>query len=343
MKLFLLKSSLTPSYLNRGIELVWEYTISMFKIRTTRLKDFERLSSIFKDNSLIDILKKNKLAALAQPFIPYSLRTIPSIHLAIEDEHILGFIILKSYSKPNNSWQIDEILVDDQIRMEGVGEELLRYVISVYGSYGIEHFLAEIDSENFAALGLFHQCGFRRCAKVYLYEKEIKKNEELNKISDKDFIVKPQTKNDIQEIEKLELSTIPPDLRTILGRPKNYFKEQKDCFVLIDKSRNITIGWFQIQQIKENHFYVEPLISPGWTHLYEMLLNIILCQCIKKEEDFKLTVKVVDYITELSSILGKLGFLPVQAKELLVKTIWQRVKERKEKKAKLGVPFTAPT
>ena len=148
---------------------------------------------------------------------------------------------------------------------------------------------------------------------------------------------------DIQEIEKLELSTIPPDLRTILGRPKNYFKEQKDCFVLIDKSRNITIGWFQIQQIKENHFYVEPLISPGWTHLYEMLLNIILCQCIKKEEDFKLTVNVVDYITELSSILGKLGFLPVQAKELLVKTIWQRVKERKEKKAKLGVPFTAPT
>ena len=337
----------------KGFSQCWSilwYIGYMFKIRSPQLNDFASLAELLKDNAFLENLNKNKLLYITQPLIPPNLRPVPSIHIAQEEKNIIGFVILQCTSKQNNCWQINDVFVTNEMRNKGVGEELLRYVLSVYGGHGIEHFLAEVDAQNFPALSLFHQCGFRRYAKVCFYEKEIdvkamnvKAIHELP-LLDKDFILRQQIQSDLLEIEKLELSSIPPDLRPALGRSKGYFKEKKNANVLIDKSRNLVIGWAQVQKISNDSYFIELIASPGWTHLYEQFLNTIICDCIAVEtEKIKLTVKVIDYLTELAEILSKSGFLKVEVKELLVRTIWQKAKERKTKAAKIGAPYTAPT
>ena len=317
----------------------------MFKIRTPLIKDIKKLEELLKDNSYIQKLNKNKLACILQFLIPYNLRFIPSIHIALDEKNILGYVILSCVSKPNNCWQINEIYVFDEARNKGLGEELLRYVISVYGSYGIEHFLSEVDSQNFPAVSLFHECGFRRYARFCFYEKEFDINVLHEKpLLDKDFILRQQLLGDLTEIEKLDLSSIPPELRPALGRSKTYFSEKKDAKVLVERTRNIVIGWAYVQKLSDNHCFIELLASPGWTHLYEQFLNTLICDCIAfQNNNFKLTVKVFDYIKELTEVLTKSGFLATEVKELLVRTIWQKVKERKLKAARVGVPRAAPT
>ncbi|MBI3590698.1 MAG: GNAT family N-acetyltransferase [Candidatus Melainabacteria bacterium] len=315
----------------------------MFKIRSPQFDDLKKIKEIICNNPhvIIHELPLYKFAYFIQNLIPYNLRFFPSIHIAVEEKNILGFVILESLSKSNNCWQIDEVFVLDESRNKGIGEELLRYVLSVYGSHGVEHFLAEVDSQNFPALSLFHQCGFRRYAKVGFYKKNV---EALNATSllDKDFTLRPQTNNDLAEIEKLELASIPPDLRPALGRAKEYFKQKKNTTVLIDKSRNLIIGWGQIELSGESNC-IEILLSPGWTHLYEEFLNTIISEYTIKANNCNVIVKAFDYLTDLTEVLTKSGFLQVEVKELLVRTIWQRVKERKAKKAKLGAPSIAPT
>lgn len=316
----------------------------MFKIRTIKFKDFKELKILCDNFPEINRLEKNKLLSVLQPAIPYNFRMIPSIHLAIEDSTVLGFVILECSSKPNNCWQIQQVFVKDELRKEGIGEELVKYALSVYGGYGVEHFLAEVDSKNFSALTLFHTCGFRRYAKVHYFTKEFDVdsiNQEA--LLEKDFIVRSQIANDLQEIEKLDLSSIPPDLRPALGRSKSYFKGKKNCYILIDKSRNLIIGWFQILKLDSDNYTIELLMSPGWTHLYEQLLNTIISDCIEAENHkIKLTVKVIDYLTELTDILSKLGFLSSEVNELLVRTLWQKVKEKTKQTGKIVIPSTAP-
>lgn len=320
----------------------------MFKIRTLQINDLTSLEQLFKENQYLKIFSTkplNKLAFLLQPIIPHNLRTVPSIHLAIHKNTLLGYVILECNSTLNNSWQINEVFVKDEERNKGIGEELIRYVLSVYGSYGVEHFLAEVDSQNFPALSLFHHCGFRRYSKVCFYEKGINV-EALQGISllDGEFIIRPQTNNDLQEIQKLDFSTIPPDLRPALGRSKDYFKDKKNSIVLIDKSRNLIIGWAYFYKETNNKYFLELLVSPGWTHLYENFLNTIICDHLTCQSNkFTLTVKVVDYITELTEVLTKSGFLASEIKELLVRTIWQKVKEKAKKPARAAVPWAAPT
>ena len=322
----------------------------MFTIRSPQPIDLMKFEQTFSKNQYLKVFYSsptNKFFCIAQSFIPYNIRFLPSIHIAAEGKNILGFVILSPLSKPNNSWQIKEIFVVDEMRNEDLGEELVRYVLSVYGGFGIEHFLAEIDSRNLAALSLFQQCGFRRYAKVYFYQKSIDINKENLSIAcsiDKEFLIRLQTNNDLVELEKLEVSSIPPELRPALGKSKEYFKERKDSIVIIDKSRGLIIGWAQIKNISQDDYLIELIASQGWTHLYEQFLNTLLYDYITaKTSNIKLTVKVTDYITELTSVLKKLDFLPVETKELLVKTVWQKVKERKGKLAKIGKPSIAPT
>lgn len=319
----------------------------MFKIRTLNPQDIEKLENSCDDTEALNKIKKNMFSCVLQSMIPYNLRFFPSIHFAVEEKEILGFVILQCLSKSNNAWQIEHVFVSDRYRNEGIGEELVRYVLSVYGGYGIENFIAKVDPKNSAAISLFQACGFRRFAKVFFYEKEIGTISEskINIISfDKDFVIRPQTLNDLSELEKLALSSIPPDLRHILCRSKSYFKEKRNSFSLIHKSRNMLIGWFNIEEITQDYFSIELLMSPGWTHLYEQLLNTVIYDYIgNKSDKVKIRVKAIDYITELAQVLNKLGFLASDVRELLVRTIWQRVREKQKKPAQIGLPSTAPT
>lgn len=315
----------------------------MFKIRQPQLDDFSKLEPLFKDHPMFIYLNNNKLICCIQNFIPPNFRILPSIHLALENNSIVGFIILSSVSKANNSWQIDEVFVLDDIRKQGIGEEIVRYALSVYGGSGVEHFLAEVDSQNFPALSLFHQCGFRRYAKVYFYEKKDMCVNPKAVTLNKDFIIRPKLNTDLMELEKLELSIIPPDLRPALGRSKRFFKEKKDSLILIDKSRNLIIGWAEVKLLEGNNYFIEMLVSPGWTYLYESFLNTLIEGRIPSKNNFNLTVKAVDYNTELAEILTKSGFLPKEVKELLVRTIWQKVKEKQKISGTVGAPSIAPT
>lgn len=312
------------------------------------MNDFKKLEKLAIDNINLKALHTKstttKLLFIAQNLIPHNLRVLPSIHIAVEENKILGFVLLQCSSKPNNCWQINEVFVLDENRNSGIGEELLRYVLSVYGSYGIEHFLAEVDSENFPALSLFHQCGFRRYAKVQLYEKEISTEFVSSLLSlEKDFFIRTQTYSDLNEVLKVELSSIPPDLRPALGHSKDYFKTKTSPIVLIDKSRDLIIGWGNVEKINNDDYLIELITAPGWTHLYEPFLNNIISNIDSANLPKKIIVKAIDYITELKEILNKSGFLPREVKELLVRTIWQKAKERKGKFAKVGAPSIAPT
>lgn len=320
----------------------------MFKIRSLIISDFEKLKEIFKEKHYFEKINSsivNKIASLLQPLTPSSFRFLPSIHLAVEGKNILGFIVLTCLSKTNNCWQIDEVFVFDEVRNSGFGEELLRYVLSVYGSQGVEHFLAEIDPGNSPALSLFHACGFRRCAKVGFYEKEvsIEKLSESNSLEN-NFILRPQTKNDLTELEKIDLSSVPPDLRGALGRSKEYFKDKKNSYVLIDKSRNSIVGFFQILYNQNDNYYIELLLNPGWTHLYEQFINTIILDYLTiKQNKLTLSIKAIDYLTDLTEVLTKLGYLRSEVKEILLRTIWQKIKEKKKKTAASPVPWAAPT
>lgn len=316
----------------------------MFKIRAPKINDLRNLEQLFKDDLFIRNINRKKLFCLVQTLIPIHFRIIPSIHIATEEKNIVGFIVLENNSNTNSSWLIDEVFVLDEMRNKGIGEELLRYVLSVYGGYGVEHFLAEVDSQNFPALSLFHQCGFRRYSKVCFYKKEV----ELLKIKeedllDKDFILRPQLKNDLSELEKMDLSSIPPDLRPALGRSKNYYKNKPNTIVLLDKSRNLIVGWANNERQENSSYLIELLISPGWTHLYQYFLNTIIYSIETNLAKVEVIVKAIDYITDLTEMLSKNGYLTTEVKELLVRTIWQKAKEKKKKVAKVGAPSIAPT
>ena len=78
----------------------------MFKIRSLQINDFKKLEEIISNKSFIVVtheLLLNKFAYLVQNLIPHNLRLLPSIHIAVDENNILGYVILKSLSKPNNS------------------------------------------------------------------------------------------------------------------------------------------------------------------------------------------------------------------------------------------------
>ena len=323
----------------------------MFKIRSPYLNDFAKLEELFKESSslqeLCNLHSLKKLSFCSQGIIPSRFRFIPSLHLAVEDKKILGFVVLQALSQPNNCWQINEVFVTNEMRNKGIGEELVRYVLSVYGSQGIEYFIVEVDSLNLPAISLFHHCGFRRYAKIFFYEKEINTSAEMpftSILNDKDFTIRPQNTSDLAELEKIDLSSIPADLRPALGKSQKYFKENKNSIVLINKPRNLLIGWIHFEKTSDENYFAELLMLPGWTHLYENFLGTLIADLIAAQcNKFKLTVKVFDYITELNELLIKHGFLPSQVKELLARTVLQKVKEKKTAQAKIGVPRAAPT
>ena len=93
--------------------------------------------------------------------------------------------------------------------------------------------------------------------------------------------------------------------------------------------------------ISENKYLIELILSPGWTYLYEQFLNTLILDYLP--EQTIITVKAPDYINELTAFLKQTGYLTVETKEMLVKTVWQKVKERKTKLAKIGKPSIAPT
>lgn len=316
----------------------------MLKIRTLQISDFDRFQELINQFPDLKKLTNHKAFALLQFYIPHNLRILPSIHIATDQKNILGFIILESLSKANNAWEIKQIFIQDEQRNQDLGEELLKYVLSVYGSYGIEFFLGEVNSQNYNAISLFHKCGFRRYAKVCMYSKEITEvlNNDASALTD-DFTLRAQDKNDLNDIVKLDLSCIPPDLRPAIGRSKHYFQAKKNAFVIIDNSRNLIVGWFNIEESEKNIFSLELLISPGWTYLYGDTINTVISSCRENNNhSFLLSIRAIDYNTELTELLSKSGFLASEVKELLVRTIWQKTKVKQKELAKIIFPSTQP-
>ena len=105
----------------------YDNTKQMFKIRPPQLVDLIKFEQAFSDNHYLKVFytsPTNKFLCIAQSFIPYNMRFLPSIYIAAEGKNILGFVILSSLSKPNNSWQIKDVFVVDEMRNEDLGEEL---------------------------------------------------------------------------------------------------------------------------------------------------------------------------------------------------------------------------
>ena len=105
-----------------------------------------------------------------QHWVPCRLHLASSVYVAKEDGVVLGLISTKNIGKSRACWRIEHLVVHPTHRGRGIAQELLRFAFALFGSQGVNHFIAEVSDQNSAGLNILGNCGFRRCAKITHYQ-----------------------------------------------------------------------------------------------------------------------------------------------------------------------------
>ena len=79
------------------------------------------------------------------------------VTLVIEDDYVQGFVVGRDLGP---EWEIENVVVAEAVQRRGLGERLVRELLSLASNRGAQSVLLEVRESNGAARGLYSKMGF---------------------------------------------------------------------------------------------------------------------------------------------------------------------------------------
>lgn len=300
--------------------------------------------------------------AFWQHWLPCQFHVTPSVYVAREENTIVGFISLHNTGKAKCCWRVDHLIVHPEHRGRGIAQELLRYVFALFGSQGVNHFLAEVSIHNDAALSLFASCGFCRSAKVSYFQLEPDCRKPSPEPPDDEFrIATPSQKHMLFQLHQ---DVLPADLRLVLSQtaddfavsePLPYTSVEKSkerlmrkrvwYWVSEDHDRHVLTSAVRVTAEKEFGYRLDFAVHPGWRHLSADLVNFAVNSLLSGAPKAPVWARVYDFQSEIQEALRQANFQATGEYFLLAREHWLRAKRPGKRKADATVaisPITSP-
>lgn len=279
-----------------------------------------------------------------QHWLPCNLHIGPSVYLAKDDGVVLGLISVDALGKSNGCWRVNQLVVNKNHRGRGIGQELLKYVLALFGGQGINHFISEAANENMAGLKLLHSCGFRKCSSFTYYQVPIDYHPpQCEDILSKFRIAQPE---DRERIYDLHQSVLPEDVRRVLELvPDDYYVPElnADTFEKMTRRLMRRKRWFWVADEKERgvipcaakisahsqgDFHIEVYVNQGWEHLCEDVVKFVLATMKRAGMKGTIVFKVYDFQKSLVKCLEDQAFERNGSFTLMVREHWLRAKKK---------------
>lgn len=279
-----------------------------------------------------------------QHWLPCNLHVGPSVYLAKDDGVVLGLISVDSLGKSNGCWRINQLVVHKSHRGRGIGQELLKYVLALFGGQGINHFISEIANENTAGLQLLHSCGFRKCSNSTYYQVPLDyQPPQQEDLLTKFRIAQPSDKEMLFDLHQ---SILPQDVRRIFELvPDDYYvpelnadtfekmtrrlMRRKRWFWVADESeRGVIPCAAKISAHSQGDFHIDIYVNQGWEHMCDDVVKFVLTTMKKSGMRGTIVFKVYDFQKNLIDCLEGLEFERIGGFTLMVREHWLRAKKK---------------
>jgi L-amino acid N-acyltransferase YncA len=288
-----------------------------------------------------------------QHWLPCRMHVAPSVYIAKEDGVVLGIISLRPLGKSRACWRIEHLVVHPLHRGRGIAQELLKYVFALFGSQGVNHFIAEVSDQNSAALNLLGSCGFRRCAKITHFQVPLDYQEQPDLEQTNAFrLALPE---DQQRLYQLHQDSLPPDHRLIYEWvPKDFLvqelpaegfekatkkliKRRSWFWVSQESDRKVLTAAVRITAHQEGDYHLEFAVHPGWTHMAREIVTFVLNVMRRAGMKGMIVAKAFDYQPSIVDALSECGLERIGHFSLLAREHWVRAKKPKAIKLDVAI------
>jgi ribosomal protein S18 acetylase RimI-like enzyme len=294
-----------------------------------------------------------------QHWLPCRMHLAPSVYVAKEDGVVLGIISLRMLGKSRACWRIEHLVVHPLHRGRGIAQELLRFAFALFGSQGVNHFIAEVSDQNSGALNLLGSCGFRRCAKITHFQVPIEHEEQPE--GDYANAFRLALPEDKQRLYQLHQDSLPPDHRliyelvpddfTVPELPAEGFErgvrkliKRKTWFwVSQDAERKSLTSAVRVTAHQEGDYHLEFAVHPGWTHMAKEIVTFTLNMMRRAGMKGMIVVKAYDYQPAVVEALTECNLERIGHFSLLAREHWVRAKKPKALKLDVALkPIVSP-
>lgn len=330
------------------------------KIEPLLAADIAQIQTLLKSKADTDILSQLSTGNLLvkgglgflQHLLPQKFHFTSSIYVAKENGLILGMILVKALGKSKECWQIEHLITHPKHRGRGIAQELLHYVLALYGSQGAGQFIAEVPVDAQSVLSLFNSAGFCSCTKVIYFEGRIEPRKTLSKTFNYGF--RAANTSDRRALFILNQEILPPDIRNIFSFCEADFdifevpiagvenfrqkvaKNRSWFYVLADPDRNILIACAKMSQIRDGEFQMEFAVHPGHSSiapdLSSELVNFALHTVSQMNMPVFVSVRIFEFQNSIHEALKSTTLTRSRTYCLLVKEQWIRAKYPKRLK-----------
>ncbi len=322
----------------------------MIKIRVLGAQELKQVLSLLKRYSQEEfeysVLQKFQQLYVPMQFIshllPPRLQFVPAIYVAVSRKQVLGLIWLSKDGKKTNRWKIDQLIIDPEAFSYDVGTQLIHYVINRYGGEGVQTFLALVDQYQEQALAILKSCGFRRCTRLHSF-----RHSNPIALKQEEICIKGLREahgSDAEKLKALHTDSLVPEVRVSLEKTQKDFTRSVPRrladrlkgvvfkrWVVEDAVHDLLLG--SIEVITENYqdYYLNMVISPGWSDSYEDLLLFAVNQVLLSTNQANLYIDVYDFNKLGLEAMEKLGFERLSIAEVLVKDYWIPLEQKSNK------------
>ena len=258
-------------------------------------------------------------------------------YVAVDADKVLGLIGLTQDGFGNRRWWLSPVVIDPSESTYDIGNQLVHYVVNLYGGDGVQSFVAPALAEDSITQGVLKAAGFRSCTRLWQFHLE-----SITKAKDYlDSAPKPQCRlvearsHHMYAVSQVYNDALSPVVRVSLGRcPKDFelpwlarfnrwvSGQFSKGWVWIDPARDTIFGYVAITSTNFIDYTLLVVTSPGRTDGYDDLVRFGLNQIRNSSQSARVHAVAMDNQEEWQTALTHACFEPVPPQHLLVKDYW---------------------
>lgn len=141
-------------------------------IRKARKGDLKDISEIFRIESAKPPYNKERTLKKVLKIIKEDFKS-NDIYVAIVDNQIAGFIMVKADSGTKNQLWINELWVSKNYQGQGIGKKIMAKIESIYKNKGIKIFKLVADTRKGGAYGFYNNLKYKADKNMVFMDKHI--------------------------------------------------------------------------------------------------------------------------------------------------------------------------
>ncbi len=217
-------------------------------------------------------------------WFPNPLRYTLNIHVVEAESRICGFIQTAPGNRQQSRWHIDFVAVAPESHGQGLGRELVGYVMDRYGRQGVMRFTLEVDHDNQGARRFYEKLGFHTYAVNTYYRVDAQPDRHPARAPE----AQPAHRRWNEAIYQLYVACTPAVVRLVDGKEpvdfaigmwdyvlngvRRCLKHRDDLrYVFCDGGH--VVGYLRIMaQYRQLPHTLQLMVHPGYESLYDVVL-----------------------------------------------------------------------